>query len=63
VEHHHENPIKVSGTAARPTAFHFSTPFNAEIINAPGYGKVKMPTVDLCDGTTDPKEHLGVYKA
>jgi len=22
-----------------------------------------MPTVDLYDGTTDPEEHLGVYKA
>ena len=22
-----------------------------------------MPTVDLYNGTTDPKEHLGVYKA
>jgi len=21
-----------------------------------------MPTVDLYDGTTDPEEHLGVYK-
>ena len=37
--------------------------FIAEIINAPRYGNVKMPIVDLCDGTTDPKEHLGVYKA
>jgi len=34
-----------------------------EIINAPRYGKIKMPTVDLYDGTTDLEEHLAVYKA
>jgi len=41
----------------------FSTLFNAEIANAPRYRKAKMPTVDLYDGTTDPEEHVGVYKA
>ena len=41
----------------------FSTPFNAEIINVSCYGKAKMPKIDLYDGTTDPEEHLGVYKA
>ena len=62
-EHHPETPIKVSGTTARPTAPPFSTSFSAKIINAPRYGKVKMPMVDLYDRTTDPEEHLGVYKA
>ena len=62
VEHHPETPIKVSGTAARPTAHPFSTPFSAEIINAPRYGAIKMSMVDLYDRTTDPEEHLGVYK-
>jgi len=41
----------------------FSIPFRAKIMNALCYGKVKMPTMDLYDGTTDPEEHLGVYKA
>jgi len=63
VQHHPETPIKVSGTAARPTTLPFSTPFSAEIINALCHGKVKMPMVDLYDGTTNPEEHLGVYKA
>jgi len=63
VERHPETPIKVLGTAARPTVFPLSTPFNAEIINALRYEKVKMPTMDLYDGTTNPEEHLGVYKA
>jgi len=48
---------------ARPTALPFSTPFSAEIINAPCYEKVKMPTLDLYDGTAHTEEHLGVYKA
>ena len=63
VERHPETPIKVSGVAAQPTAFSFSTSFSTEIINALRYGKVKMPTLDLHDGTADPEEHLGVYKA
>ena len=63
MEHHLETPIKVSGAVTRPTAHSFSTPFSVEIINALHYGKVKMPTVDLYDGTIDPEEHLGVYKA
>jgi len=63
VERHPKNPIKVSEIAARLTGLLFSTPFSAEIINAPRYGKVKMPTLDLYDRTTDPEEHLGVYKA
>ena len=57
-----ETPIKVSGTVPRTGPVLFSNPFSTEIINAPGYGKVKMPTVDLNDGTADPKELLGVYK-
>ena len=63
VERHPEIPIKVSGTAARPITLPFSTPFSAEISNALRYGKVKMPTLELYDGTADPEEHLGVYKA
>ena len=59
VERHLDTPIKVSGTAARSTIPPFSTPFRSEIINAPWCGKVKMPMVDLYDGTTDPEEYLG----
>jgi len=62
VERRLETPIKVSGTVPRTGPIPFSTPFNAKIINALRYRKVKMPIVDLNDGTIDPKEHLGVYK-
>jgi len=62
IESRLEAHIKVSDTVARARAVPFSTLFSAEIINAPRYEKVKIPTVDLCDGITDPEEHLGVYK-
>jgi len=62
VGRHLETPIKVSKIATRTRLAPFSTPFSAKIINAPHYRKVKMPTMDLYDGTTDPEEHLGVYK-
>ena len=58
-----ETPIKMSGTAVQMGTIPFSYPFSLEIINAPRYGKVKMPTVELYDGTTDLEEHLGVHKA
>ena len=63
VERQQETPIKVSGMAARAGIVPFSTPFSVEINNAPRCGKVKMPTMDFYNGTTDLEEHLGVYKA
>jgi len=56
------DPTKVSVTVVRMGPVPFSTPFRAEIINAPCYGKNKMPTMDLYDGATNSEEHLGVYK-
>jgi len=41
----------------------FATPFNQEIIEAPHPKKVKMPFVKPFDGTTDPDDHVDVYKA
>ena len=63
VERHSDTPIKVFGTATRSSIPPFSAPFSTKIINSPRCGKVKMPMVDLYDGSTDPEEHLGVYKA
>lgn len=63
VESRPETFIKVFGTAPRTGPVPLSTPFSVEIVNAPCYEKVKMPTVDLYDGTNDPEEHLGLYKA
>ena len=57
-----ETPLKVSGMAARTGSVPFSTPFSVEVINAPTFGKVKMPNLELYNGTMDPDEHLGVYK-
>jgi len=58
-----QTPIKLSGMAAQTGPISFSTPFSVETINSPRYGKVKMPIMDMYDGITDPKEHLGVHKA
>ena len=62
IERHPNTPSKVSDTAAWTGPVPFSTPFSAEIANAPHYGKVKMPIMYLYDGATDSKGHLGVYK-
>jgi len=32
-------------------------------MQAPRLRKVKMPNMELYNGTTNPKEHLGAYKA
>ena len=54
----------MSGAAALTSPVSFSTLFSADIINALCCSKVKMPIVDLHNGTTDLKNHLGVvYKA
>ena len=63
VERCPETPIKASGTVSWMGSVPLSTSFSIEIINAPCYSKVKMPTVELYNGTIDPEEHLGVYKA
>jgi len=58
-----EIPVKVSETAARTMLVPFSTPFTTEVINTPMLRKVKMPALELYDGTTDSKAHLVVHKA
>ena len=63
VERQPGTPIKVSGTTTPFAVPSISTLFCLEIVNAPRCGKVKMPMLDLYDGTGDPEEHLGVYKA
>ena len=40
----------------------FTTPFSSEIMHATRTRKVKILNLGLYDGTTDPEEHLGVYK-
>ena len=49
--------MKVSGTAALIGPVPFSTPLAQKIVNTPHYEKVKMPIMDLYDGTTDLEEH------
>jgi len=49
-----------SKTGSLPT---LPTPFNREILEVPRLNKVKMPSIELIDETTDPDDHLDVYKA
>ncbi|XP_056698456.1 uncharacterized protein [Spinacia oleracea] len=44
------------------TLRHMSTPFSEDIINAPKEPKVKTPTIEAYDGTTDPDMHLVAYR-
>lgn len=39
------------------------TPFSKEIIDTDTKRKIKIPTIDPYDGTTDPQDHLAAYKA
>ena len=56
-------PVKLSWTGTQLGSVPFNMPFNAEVINTPRLEKVKMPNLELYDGTADPEEHLVLYKA
>ena len=55
--------VRVSGRPEKGLLSTFATPFSQEIIEAPCSKKVKMPSVELFDGTIDPDDHKDVYKA
>ena len=55
--------LKVGNSMERGSRPTYVTPFSREILEAPRLSKVKVPSVDLFDGTTDPDDHLDVYKA
>jgi len=55
--------LKVGNSLEKGSCPTYVTPFSREILEAPRLGKVKMPSVDLFDETTDPDDHLDVYKA
>ena len=52
--------LKVGNSLERGSCPTYVTPFSREILEAPRLNKVKMPSVDLFDGTTDPDDHLDV---
>jgi len=47
--------VKLLVAKNKPLTFSFAPPFNQEIMEAPRPKKVKIPSLDLYDGTTDPK--------
>jgi len=59
----HPTVIRNENSSERGSLPTFSTPFNREILKAPRLNKVKMPSIELFDGTTDPDDHLDIYKA
>jgi len=54
--------LGVGGSIGRGLLPTFTTPFSWEIMEAPRSKKVKMPSIESFDGTTDPYNHLDVYK-
>jgi len=59
----HPTALKVGNSIERGSYPTFVTPFSQEILEAPRLSKVKMPSIDLFDGTTDPDDPVDVYKA
>jgi len=55
--------LEVGGSSRRRLLPTFATPFSQEIMDVPRPKKVKMPSVEPFDGTTDFYDHLDVYKA
>jgi len=55
--------LKVGNSMERGSCLTYVTPFSREILEVPRLSKVKMSSIDLFDGTTDPDDHLNVYKA
>jgi len=55
--------LKIGNSSERGSLSTFATPFSQEILEAPRLNKVKMPSIELFDGTTDPDDHLDVSKA
>jgi len=55
--------LKVGGSSKWGSLPSFSTPFSRELMESSHPNKVQMPSVEPCDGTTNPDDHLDVYKA
>jgi len=52
-----------SGSSERELLRTFASPFSREIMEAPHPKKVNISFVEPFDGTTNPDDHLDVYKA
>ena len=54
--------LGVGGSSGREWLPTFATSFNLEIMEAPRAKKVKMPSVEPFDITTDLDNHMDIYK-
>ena len=59
----HPTALKVGNCIKRGSCPTFVTPFSREILEAPRLSKIKILSVNLFNGTTDPDDHVDVYKA
>jgi len=55
--------LRIGNSSERGSLPTFYTPFSRETLEASHLNEVKMPSIELFDGTTDPDDHLQVYKA
>jgi len=59
----HPTVLKIGNSSERGALCTFATPLSRKILKAPRLSKVKMPSIELFDRTTDLDKHLDVYKA
>jgi len=59
----HPLVLRVGSSSKRGSLPSFFTHFSRAIMEAHRPSKVKMPSAEPFDETTDPKDHLNVYKA
>jgi len=55
--------LRIGNSSEMGSSPTFSTPYSRENLEAPRLSKVKMPSIELFDRTTDSDDHLDVYKA
>ncbi|KAJ8424998.1 hypothetical protein Cgig2_018683 [Carnegiea gigantea] len=55
--------LQIEGSSEKGRWPSFSTPFSRAIMEALRARKAKMPIINSFDGTTDPDNHVDVYKA
>jgi len=59
----HATILKIANSSEKGSLPTFAMLFRREILEAPRLRKVKMPSIELFDGTTNPDDHLDLYKA
>ncbi|KMS94261.1 hypothetical protein BVRB_023190, partial [Beta vulgaris subsp. vulgaris] len=61
LKEYRQEHIPIEGQVAT-LQINWPTPFSVRIMESPPFPKVKLPTIEPFDGTTDPDDHLSAYK-